>query len=139
VKKGDEMKAGQGGNVTPPPPPPPPPTGNKVQKESAGPGEKELFTVVEEMPEYPGGVEVLQHYIQEMCQKTAQTKNLKGSAIVNFTVDSEGNVTDVKAVNQDNDEVAKAAVGIVSGLQQWKPGKQRGKAVPVKYALKLNF
>jgi hypothetical protein len=39
----------------------------------------------------------------------------------------------------DNDLVGKASVFIVSGLKQWKPGSQRGRAVPVKYMLPLEF
>ncbi|HPT31104.1 MAG TPA: TonB family protein, partial [Prolixibacteraceae bacterium] len=123
----------------PPPPPPPPSSGDKVQKNTPESNLEEMFIVVEELPEYPGGEKALQFHIQEMTAKTAQANGIKGKALVEFVVNEEGNVADVLVKSQDNDDVAKAAVKIVSGLKQWKPGKQRGKPVPVRYALELKF
>jgi hypothetical protein len=146
VVKGVEIQVeGTENTMAPPPPPPPPPPGTtgthkgqKIVEESEGRSE-EVFIVVEEMPEYPGGMEVLQKYVQEMTQKMAQEKNLKGKAKVVFTVDKEGKVTDITVKEMDNDLVGKAAVVIVSSFKQWKPGSQRGKTVPVKYLLPLEF
>lgn len=137
VQKGAESTGNIG--VPPPPPPPPPSTGDKVQKNTSAHDTEVVFIVVEELPEYPGGEKALQFYIQEMTAKTAQANGIKGKALVEFVVNTEGNVADVLVKSQDNDDVAKAAVKIVSGLKQWKPGTQRGKPVPVKYALELKF
>ncbi|MDX8337969.1 M56 family metallopeptidase [Draconibacterium sp. IB214405] len=114
--------------IAPPPPPPPPP-----------PSDAEVFYVVEDMPEYPGGSEALNNYAYKMQQKLAQAKGIKGKAKVLFTVNAKGKVTDIKVVEKENDGAAKGAYAIASQLEDWKPGKQRGKAVPVKYMLPVEF
>lgn len=114
--------------MTPPPPPPP-----------AKSGETEVFIVVEDMPKFSGGYEAMQDYIAKMQQKIAQGKGVKGKAKVAFTVNAAGKVTDIKVVEKDNDAAAKGAVAIASNMPEWKPGKQRGKAVPVKYLLPVEF
>lgn len=126
------------------PPPPPPPAIEKKEK-SASPTplpadkDKELFYIVEDMPEYPGGSAVLSGYVYEMQQKIAQAEGIKGKAKVAFTVDAKGKVTDIKVVEKDNEGVVKGAIQIVSEMPDWTPGKQRGKAVPVKFLLPLEF
>jgi len=135
-------------------PPPPPPPVNKIKKVKAvdqqtppppppskAKGTEEVFYIVEDMPQYPGGFEALQDYVSKMQQKLAQAKNLKGKATISFTVNTKGKVTDVKIVEADNlnSETVKGAVAIVSGMPDWTPGKQRGKAVPVKYLLPVEF
>ncbi|WP_319230446.1 M56 family metallopeptidase [Draconibacterium orientale] len=114
---------------TPPPPPPPP----------AVKGEKEVFFVVEDLPKYPGGYEALKEYIEKIQKKLAREKNLKGKATVTFTVNPKGKVTDIKVVKQDNDAAAKGAYTIANEMPDWTPGKQRGKAVPVKFMLPVEF
>ena len=114
--------------LTPPPPPPP-----------AKSGETEVFIVVEDMPQFPGGYEAMQDYIAKMQQKIAQEKGVKGKAKVAFTVNAAGKVTDIKVVEKDNDAAAKGAVAIASNMPEWKPGKQRGKPVPVKYMIPIEF
>ncbi|MFV0592296.1 MAG: TonB family protein [Draconibacterium sp.] len=74
-----------------------------------------------------------------MQQKIAQKKGVKGKAKVAFTVNAAGKVSDIKVVEKDNDGAAKGAVAIASSMQEWSPGKQRGKAVPVKYLLPVEF
>ena len=58
---------------------------------------------------------------------------------MSFTVDRNGKVIDIKVVEKDNDASAKGAVMIASGMPEWTPGKQRGKAVRVKYLLPVEF
>ncbi|WP_319500467.1 M56 family metallopeptidase [uncultured Draconibacterium sp.] len=111
-------------------PPPPPPAIN---------GEEEVFFVVEDMPQYPGGQPALAMFVQKMQKKLAKEKQLKGSAKVVFTVNPKGKVTDIKVVEKDNDAVAKGAYAIANELEDWTPGKQRGKAVPVKFLLPIEF
>jgi hypothetical protein len=117
-------------NFQAPPPPPPPPPSNNME---------EVFIVVEELPEYPGGYIALGKYIAEMQKKFVQSNNLSGKSKIGFTVSETGKITDVKIVEKDNDEIGKAAATIVMNMKDWKPGKQRGKPVPVKYLLPLEF
>ena len=98
-----------------------------------------MFYIVEDMPQYPGGFGAMQDYVAKMQQKLAQGKSLKGKAEVSFTVNEKGKVSDIKVVEKDNDGAAKGAVVIASEMPDWTPGKQRGKAVPVKYLLPVEF
>jgi TonB family protein len=130
--------------LAPPPPPPAP-----VKKEKLAPpppppplpsdGNKEVFYVVEDMPQYPGGSAALGGYVYETQQNLAQAKGLKGKAKIAFTVNSKGKVTDIKIVEQDSEEVGNSAASIFKEMQDWIPGKQRGKAVPVKYLMPVEF
>ncbi|WP_167610935.1 M56 family metallopeptidase [Maribellus sediminis] len=140
-------KSYSGEQLVPPPPPPPPAkkaanaTNGDVPPPPPPPvsGEKEMFYIVEDMPKYPGGYETMQDYIAKMQQKIAQGKGVKGKAKVAFTVDAEGKVSDIKVVEQDNDGAAKGAYVIANSMPEWTPGKQRGKAVSVKYLLPVEF
>ncbi len=115
------------------PPPPPSPT------LPASTGEKEVFYVVEEMPGYPGGSDALNNYMYNMQKKIASSQNIRGKAKVLFTVNPRGKVSDIKIVEKDNDAVAQGAVMIASEMPGWTPGKQRGKAVPVKFIMPVEF
>jgi hypothetical protein len=122
-------KAKEGNDAPPPPPPPAVP----------GKGEKEVFYIVEDMPQYPGGYLELVSHINKMQKKIAVAKKVKGSAKVAFTVNAKGKVTDIKIVEKDNDEAAKGAYIIANELADWTPGKQRGKPVSVKYLMPVEF
>lgn len=115
------------------PSPPPPPAGIQTPEE--------IFTIVEEMPEYPGGHGALMKYIREKRSelKAASQNKLKGKAMAGFTIDEKGKATNIRIVNKTTDEAAKALTSIVEGMSTWSPGKQQGKAVPVDYELQLKF
>jgi len=134
-------------NEIPPPPPPPkvkkgtpappPPPGKETSKKAKS--EKEVFYVVESLPVYPGGNPALANTIMKKAQKYATVKKIKGKAHIGFTVSAKGNVTNVKVLKKSNDTAAKAAVAIVSELDTWKPGTQRGKPVSVNYTVPIEF
>lgn len=128
---------------TPPPPPPPslsspPPPPAKNGTKSTGEVE-EIFIVVEELPEYPGGLHALGKYIETGVKQLKGEKNLTGKVLLGFTVDEKGMVTDIKILESDSKAVSDAAVHIMKGMEPWKPGRQRGKAVPVNYSLPVEF
>jgi TonB family protein len=102
-------------------------------------GEVEIFFVVEEMPAYPGGLYALGQYVKGKEVKLSREQNLRGEALVGFTIDETGKVSNIRLVKSDNDVVARAAIDIVSGMDGWSPGKQRGKSVPVNFILPLEF
>ncbi len=121
-----------------PPPPPVVPGSNEPD------AEKEVFIIVEEMPEYPGGQHALVKYYLAMKKKVkdkfeADGKKLKGKALMGFTVDENGSVTNIRVIEEDNDAAAKAARVILVEMKNWKPGKQRGKAVPVDFEIPIDF
>jgi hypothetical protein len=98
---------------------------------------KEVFYIVESMPKYPEGFKALNDYVFE--KENALKNDISGKANVLFTVLASGRVSDIKILKHDNEEVAKAAYKIVKEMPDWTPGKQRGKPVPVKYLLPVEF
>jgi TonB family protein len=114
-----------------PPPPPPPPAINDDGEE--------LFIIVEDLPKYPGGIYELAKYVAENQYKLAQQKKIKGKATVGFTISETGKATDFKIIEGNDKEAGLAAMEIVKKMPDWTPGKQRGKAVPVKYILPMEF
>ena len=127
---------------TPPPPSPAKKNGKPViitVEDKPAPVKKPVFFVVEEMPEYKGGEIALKKYVDFKQKKIAELEGIKGSAMVSFVINEKGKVSDIKVMKQDNDAVGKAAAKLVSEMPDWTPGKQRGKAVPVKFSLKVEF
>ena len=119
-------------NVPPPPPPPP------VMYEK-GDNKDEVFTIVEELPNFPGGIYDLAKYVAEMQENLAKIENIKGKAKIMFTVSETGKVTNTSVSEWDNQKVLKGAATIASQMPDWTPGKQRGKPVPVNYILPVEF
>lgn len=133
------------------PPPPPPPTVKNVGIDN----NEEIFIVVEDLPKYPGGIYDLAKYVAEKQENLGKGKNWKGKVKVGFTVDETGKVTNIKIVNKghkftagetkysevllEDPKAEEAAVAIVAGMKDWKPGSQRGKKVPVNYILPVEF
>ena len=126
------------------PAPPPPPadlkqTDNKAKKD--GP----VFIIVEDMPQYPGGDDALKAYIEskkeEMLKKAeSEGKTLKGKAYVNFVVQPDGSVGQVKITRASGSKyLDEKAIEIVKGMEKWTPGTQRGKAVAVNFVVPIEF
>ncbi len=132
-------------SAPPPPPPPPPPLPPSTVRETPvhGPpnsdGVIDIFFVVEDMPTYLGGLYALGQYVKGMEEKLSREQNLKGEVLVGFTIDENGKVSDARILRTDNEGVARGAIDIVSGMDDWSPGKQRGKNVPVTFTLPLEF
>jgi TonB family protein len=103
--------------------------------------QKEVFMVVEVMPQHPGGTKGLQKYLSENIKypPEAQKKGIQGKVFVGFVIDENGNVTDAKVVRSVDPLIDAEALRVVNGMQKWTPGKQRGKAVKVAFTLPINF
>jgi protein TonB len=104
--------------------------------------EEEIFVVVESMPEFPGGQQEMMRYLAENIKYPviAQENNIQGRVICQFVVEKDGKVTDIQVVRTSGDaSLDKEAVRVINSMPKWKPGKQRGKAVRVKYTIPVNF
>lgn len=99
------------------------------------------FVIVESMPGFPGGQQALSNYIASQIRypENAKKEKISGRVWVNLTIDEEGNVRNVyldRGIDQDLD---KEAIRIISRMPKWKPGRQRGKAVPVELNINVDF
>ncbi|MBP5797175.1 MAG: energy transducer TonB [Bacteroidales bacterium] len=103
--------------------------------------EAEVFTIVEEMPEYPGGLNKLTDYLSKNIKypQMARESGIQGRVFVNFVVEPDGSVSNVNVMRSLGGGCDEEAVRVVKAMPKWKPGRQRGKAVRVSYILPIVF
>ena len=102
---------------------------------------EEVFMVVEEMPEFPGGMQKLMKYFSDNVRYpvVAAENGIQGRVIVQFVVNQDGSIVDPVVVRGVDSHLDKEALRVIQMMPKWKPGKQRGKAVRVKYTVPVMF
>jgi len=112
------------------------PTDDKQITEEEAP-----FTVVEQMPEFPGGTKALLRWISKNLKypDIAAENGITGTVVVNFVVDTDGGISHVKILRGIDPSCDEEAVRVVKTLPKWKAGKQGGKAVRVYFTLPIKF
>ncbi len=105
------------------------------------PDEGEIFTIVDDMPEFPGGTVELMKYISKAVKYPviAKENRVQGRVIVTFIVNKNGKIIDAVVVRGVEDNLDKEALRVISEMPNWKPSKQRGQTVRVKYTLPVMF
>ena len=109
---------------------------------SFAPNESEgAFDVVEEMPEFPGGPQAMMDYLMKNVNypKTAFDAKVQGRVIAQFVVDKEGTIRGAHVVKSVDPALDAEAVRVINSMPKWKPGRQNGKVVNVKYTIPVNF
>lgn len=103
--------------------------------------EDEIFQVVEQDPEFPGGQEAIFKFIQQNLKypQLAKENNITGRVFVQFVVEKDGTVSNVRAMRDPGGGLGKEAERVVKAMPKWTPGKQRGKAVRAYFTLPINF
>ena len=103
--------------------------------------EDEVFIVVEEDPEFPGGLQALSQFIADNIKypQLAKENNITGRVFVSFVVEKDGRVGQVKILRDIGGGCGNEAVRVVKLMPKWKPGKQRGKPVRTQFNLPVNF
>ena len=101
-------------------------------------GEAQIFQVVEDMPAFPGNVT---KWISKNVKYPvlAMENGIQGKVFVQFVIEKDGSITDVKVSRGVDASLDKEAVRVVKAMSKWKPGKQRGKPVRVSYTLPIFF
>ena len=108
-------------------------------------GEKakgEVYTVVEEMPEYPGGIKEMMVFIQKniLYPSYCREKSLGGKVFIKFVVNNSGDIENVTIIKSTGVfKLDEEALRVVKLMPKWKPGYQNGKAVSVYFNLPVNF
>lgn len=102
---------------------------------------EEVFTYVEQMPEFPGGQEAMVKFLSENIHYPMEARNdsIVGKVLVQFTVSSEGYVTDAHILKSVRTDIDNEALRVVRMMPKWQPGKQNGKPVYVRYNLPIKF
>ena len=103
--------------------------------------EEEIFMVVEDQPEFPGGTAALLEYLRKNIKYPAicRENNIQGRVLVTFIVNKDGAIVEPEVVKSVNPSLDKEALRVIAGMPKWKPGSQRGKPVRVKYTVPVNF
>lgn len=102
-------------------------------------GETEIFVVVEDMPSFPGG-DVTKWISKNVKYPVLAMENgIQGKVYIQFVIEKDGSITDVKVVRGVDASLDKEAVRVIKSMPKWKPGKQRNKPVRVSYTLPINF
>ena len=100
-----------------------------------------VYQVVEQMPQFPGGEKALMEYIGKniVYPVEAKEKEIQGRVFINFVIEKDGSVSNVKVLRGIGGGCDEEAVRAVSSLPKWKPGIQKGKPVRVSYQIPILF
>lgn len=104
-----------------------------VEPEKPNRNTEAIFEFVEWMPEYPAGEEALNNYLEKNIQypKQASDNKIEGKVIVNFIVNEDGSLSNIKLVRGIGFGCDEEAIRLIQSMPKWKPGKQNGKPVKV--------
>jgi len=99
---------------------------------------QKVFDVVEQQPAFPGD---LNGFLASNIKYpvVAQENGVQGRVVVQFVVERDGSITDVRVVRSVDPSLDKEAVRLVKSMPKWIPGKQNGQAVRVRFTLPVNF
>lgn len=101
----------------------------------------EVFVVVEEQAEFPGGLDSMYAYIVKNLKypEAAKEKGIEGRVFVSFIIEKDGSISNVKILRGIGGGCEEAAVEMIKNMPKWKPGKQRGKPVRFQFMLPIKF
>ena len=101
----------------------------------------EIFVVVEQMPEFPGGMQALKKFLGQNVTypEDAYKQKIEGRVIVEFTVKKDGSLSDFKVIRGVHPSLDSEALRVLKLQPRWKPGMQRNQAVNVKFTVPVTF
>jgi len=113
----------------------------ETAQKSESPGEEDVYMVVEESPEFPGGTNALMGYLRDnmVIPDSCRENNIQGRVLVTFIVEKDGSITKPVVVKSVNPLLDAEALRLVSAMPKWKPGRQNGQAQRVKFTIPINF
>ena len=100
-----------------------------------------IFTVVEDQPQFPGGEEARQRFLEDNLRypTMAREAGIQGTVFVTFVVETDGSVTDVRILRGIGGGCDEEAVRVVEMMPRWEPGRQRGQPVRVQFNMPIRF
>jgi protein TonB len=103
--------------------------------------EDEIYTVVEQRPEFPGGDAAMMQFIAKNLQYPdhARAIGTQGRVTCQFVVNKDGSISDVEVLSGIDASFDKEAIRLIKSMPKWKPGKQNGKTVAAYYTLPVSF
>lgn len=103
--------------------------------------DNQVFTVVEQQPEFPGGTDALYKFIGKNMRypESAKRMNVEGRVFVSFVIEKDGSVTDVQVMKGIHQACDAEAIRVIKSIPAWKAGKQNGRPVRVRFSLPIQF
>jgi len=111
----------------------------KVDAEVIEEDPNKIYTSVQVLPEFPGGVAAFYKYVQKNYRVPEVDDDVSGNVIVNFVVERDGSLTDIKVIRDLGFGTGKEAIRMLKAAPKWKPGIQNGKSVRVSYNLPIKL
>ncbi|WP_114941111.1 M56 family metallopeptidase [Mucilaginibacter endophyticus] len=108
---------------------------------SAQPGSDQVFTAVEQVPEFKGGINAFGKFLATNIRypKDAREKNIQGRVVATFVVEKDGSLSDFKVLRGIGYGCDEEAIRVLKLSPEWKPGTQNGRAVRVQYSVPISF
>jgi TonB family protein len=103
--------------------------------------EEEIYTAVEQYPEFPGGIAEYAKYIEKnlIYPEDAKTKKLEGNVYVQFMVFTDGSANNFQILKSMGSGTDEEAIRVLKSVPRWKPGNQSGRAVPSRLTIPVKF
>ncbi|MEJ0030195.1 MAG: energy transducer TonB [Bacteroidota bacterium] len=113
----------------------------KKQQQNRPKTPNKVYMVVEQQPEFPGGLAAMMKFLQSNIKYPSQARRMgtEGSVFVEFVVDQQGNIGAPRVIKGIGAGCDEEAVRVIQKMPPWKPGKQNGKAVRVRFVLPVKF
>jgi len=98
-------------------------------------------TIVEEMPEFPGGTKAMYQFIKKELRYPSELKRTKaiGTVYTTFEIGTDGSITNARVYRGFHPDADAEALRLVNSMPAWSPGKQRGQPVRVQFTLPIRF
>ncbi|MBD78504.1 MAG: hypothetical protein CL840_06270 [Crocinitomicaceae bacterium] len=102
---------------------------------------REVYTIVENMPKYPGGEEAMYQYLAKTVKYPPMAKDagIQGIVYATFVVRRDGRVVDIRVLRGIGGGCDEEAIRVIGQMPKWKAGTQRGRRVSVQYNLPIRF
>jgi len=100
-----------------------------------------VYNVPEKLPSFPGGPDEFMKFLAQNIRYPAadREKNIMGKVIVQFVVERDGSLTDIKAIRSPSEEMTKETERVLGLSPKWLPGTQNGNAVRAQYTVPVSF
>lgn len=117
------------------------PVGNSDVKQVTEEDPNKIFTAVEKNPDFPGGLEAFGRYLGKNIHypAVARENNVQGKVYLQFVVEKDGSLTDIKVLRSLGSGTDEEAVRVLKSSPKWKPGIQNGRPVRVYYTVPISF
>lgn len=112
-----------------------------AQKTVVSQSNQNIYDVVEQMPEFPGGMPAMIEFLQTNLKypEDAIKQKVEGKVMVMFVVETDGSISNVRVARKVFPSLDAEALRVAKTMPKWKPGREKGRLVRVNYTLPVVF